>query len=419
MLIADDGSVDAANFEFYLEFIGATFLGSNSYFGESESFNCANTDDWTEGAAELGFKGNTGVGQGTFFWDASGLVTRTWGDDASGLTVGLDRTHEWDIEQAHIGWRSGNTFESLDEDTLTLMAGNFDYVVGSGLLLADGTSDGGQRGGWFISKRRAFRQSFKATLESGAWKLDGFYLQGEGRADDQRVYAYGGDFEYQFADAGLNTGLLYFKVPGQNVGDGTYREKYDSRAIRGDWAATDNLSFSGEYVHQSRPGTHPKGWYLSGGYQWNESRWTPELSYRYAHFDGDDLSTPGDEGFVTAAYGFTDYGTWFQGEISGNYPLSNSNLKSHMCRLQLFPNDAVVLNAIYYDFSLDQPNIFGDPVNSTDWGDEINLAVDWTVNDQWFLNFVAGWLVPGEAATNWTGGEQTWLYGMIYANFTY
>ena len=418
-LIAEEESDDDSNFKVYLELVGATFLGRNSYFGESESFNGANTDDWSEGAAELGFKGEIAAGKGAFFGDISGLVTGTWGDDGSGLTVGLDRTHEWDIEQAHIGWRSGNTFESLDEDALTLMAGNFDYVVGSGLLLADGTSDGGQRGGWFISWRKAFRESFKATLKSGAWKFDGFYLQGEGRFDDQRVYGYGGDFEYEFADAGLNTGLLYFKVPGQNVGDGSYREKYDSLSFRGDWAATDRLSFGGEYVHQSRPGTHPKGWYLKGGYQWNDTAWKPDLSYRYAHFDGDDLSTPGDEGFATAAYGFTDYGYWFQGEISGNYPLDNSNLDSHMLRLQLFPNDSLVLNAIYYDFKLDQPHIFGDPVGSTDWGDEINLAVDWSVSDRWFLNFVAGWLIPGDAAINWTGGDETWLYGMVYANFSY
>lgn len=419
VLNADEELDDDSACKVYLDIIGATFLGKNSYFGESESFNGANTDDWTEGAAELGIRGESAAGLGTFFWDASALVSRTWGDDASGLTVGLDRTHEWSIEQAHIGWKSGTTFESLDKDALTLMAGNFDYVVGSGLLLADGTADGGHKGGWFISKRRVFRRSFKATLETGAWKVDGFYLQGQGRSDDQRVYAYGGDFEYDFAEAGLNTGLLYFKVPGQNVGDGTYREKYDSLAIRGNWTATQNVSFDGEYVYQSQPGAHPKGWYLKTAYQWSDSPWKPELSYRYAHFDGDDLSTPADEGFVTAAYGFTDYGTWFQGEISGNYPLSNSNLKSHMLRLQLFPNDGVVLNAIYYDFKLDQPNIFGDPVESTDWGDEINLAADWSLNEQWFLSFVGGWLDPGKAAINWAGGDETWVYGMIYASFSY
>ena len=90
-----------------------------------------------------------------------------------------------------------------------------------------------------------------------------------------------------------------------------------------------------------------------------------------------------------------------------------------MIRLKLSPSDAVVLNAIYYDFKLDQPNIFGTPVWSTDWGDEVNLMLDWTVNDRWFLNFIVSWLAPGEAATNWTGGDKTWVNGMIYANFTY
>ena len=400
-----------------LDIIGATFVGSNSWFGESESFLGANTDDWTEGAVELGVAGHFPLGSGTFFAGLSGLVSATWSDDASGLTVGLDDTHEADLEQAHIGWRSGDTFSSMDTDALTLKAGNFDYLVGSGLLLADGTRDGGNRGGWFLSVRKAFRESFLATLKSGAWKVDGFYLQGEGRTDE-RVYGYGGDLEYEFADTGLNTGLLYLKIPDQNISDGTFREKYDSLAFRAYWAAADNLSFGGEYVYQSRPGTHPKGWYLRGAYKFSGTSWTPEFSYRYAHFDGDDLSTPGDEGFAPVAYGFTDYGTWFQGEISGNYPLENSNLKSHMLRLQLSPNDDWTLNVIYYDFKLDQPQIFGDPVGSTDWGDEINLAADYPIGDRWFLNGVIAWLKPGAAATNWTGGKKTWTYGMLYVSFS-
>ena len=105
VLTADEELGDNSAYKIYLDIIGATFLGENSYFGESDSFIGANTDNWTEGAAELGIRGETSVAQGTFFWDASGLLTGTWGDDASGLTVGLDQTHEWDIEQAHIGWK--------------------------------------------------------------------------------------------------------------------------------------------------------------------------------------------------------------------------------------------------------------------------------------------------------------------------
>jgi hypothetical protein len=405
-------------FNWQLDFAAATFLGNDSYFGESVGFNGANTDDWTEAAAELGFQAFAPLGQGTFFTELSGLVSRTWGDDASGLTVGLSHTHETDIEQAHIGWRSGSTFASLDVDALTLKAGNFDYLVGSGLLIADGTSDGGPRGGWFLSPRRAFRESFMARLKSAAWKLDGFYLHGEGRTDDVRTYGYGGDFEYGFADTGLNMGLLYIKVPDQTVSDGNFRQRYESLSLRGDWAASDELSFAGEYVYQSRTGAKPRGWYLKGAYQWSESGWTPEISYRYAHFDGDDIYTAENEGYEPVAYGFTDYGTWVQGEISGNYPLGNSNLKSHMLRLQLYPNKDLVLNIIYYDFALDQPNIFGDPVGSTDWGDELNLAVDYPITDKWLLNATVGWLVPGQAAINWTGGDKTWVYGMLYMSFS-
>ena len=421
MALAQDGTEAEAEkvFDWNLQIVGATFLGNHSYFGESEGFYGVNTDNWSEGAFELGIKGRSSLGKGTFFGQLSGMGSKTWGDDASGLTVGLDRTSEFDIEQAHIGWRSGDSFSSLDMDALTLMMGNFDYLVGSGLLLADGTADGGQRGGWYLSWRSAFRSSFLATLKSGTWKLDGFYLQGEGRGSDERVYAYGGDFEYEFADTGLSTGLLYFKVPDQKVNDGAFRERYESLSLRGGWTATDNLSFDGEYAYQSRPGTHPGGWYLKGAYQWNGTGWRPELSYRYARFDGDDLSTPGDEAFVPAAYGFTDYGTWVQGEISGNYPLGNSNIKSHMLRLALFPNNDLVLNAIYYDFTLDQPNISGEPVGSTDWGDEINLVADYTINNQWFLSGVFGRLEPGQAAINWTGGDKSWTYFMLYARYTY
>jgi len=155
-------------FDWNLNIAAATFLGSNSYFGESADVLGANTDDWTEAAIEVGFTGFIPLGKGTFFGAFSGLFSNTWGDDASGLTVGLDQTHDADIEQAHIGWRSGSTFLSLDMDALTLKAGNFDYVVGSGILLADGTADGGHRGGWYLGLRTAFRESFLATLKSGA-----------------------------------------------------------------------------------------------------------------------------------------------------------------------------------------------------------------------------------------------------------
>jgi hypothetical protein len=419
-LAREDASAgNQRGFDWILHIGAATFLGRNSWFGQSEEFVGAETDNWSEAAIKLGFKGHTPLGRGSFFGGISGVFSKTWGDDASGLTVGLDQTHEADIELAFIGWRSGTTFSSLDTDALTIKAGNFDYLVGTGLQIADGTSDGALRGGWYLGWRSVFHRSVLATLQSGAWKAEGFYLQGEPREVPELIHAYGGNFEYTFEDIGLNTGLLYFKRVDQISSNSIHIPWAESLSVRGDWASTDKLGFAGEYLYQSRPGSHPVGWYLKAVYQWSDVAWMPQLSYRYAAFDGDNLSTSQDESFYVAAYGSTDYGTWVQGEITGNYPLGNSNLKSNMLRLKLFPRHNLVLNAIYYDFHLDQPNIVGEPVGSTDWGNEIDLTATWTAENHLILNATFGLLFPGEAASNWIGGDKTWLYFMLHASYKF
>jgi hypothetical protein len=65
--------------------------------------------------------------------------------------------------------------------------------------------------------------------------------------------------------------------------------------------------------------------------------WVPRLFYRYAFFEGDKLGTAKSEAFDPLFGGFHDWGTWWQGEIAGNYLLSNSNLISHELRVHLTP----------------------------------------------------------------------------------
>ena len=61
--------------------------------------------------------------------------------------------------------------------------------------------------------------------------------------------------------------------------------------------------------------------------------WQPTLSYRYAFFQGDDPGTIADEAFDPLFVGFYDWGTWWQGEIAGEYFLANSNSISHLARV--------------------------------------------------------------------------------------
>ena len=68
---------------------------------------------------------------------------------------------------------------------------------------------------------------------------------------------------------------------------------------------------------------------MQGAYELSEVTWKPTLSYRYAAFEGDDPTTAANETFDPLLLGFNDWGQWWQGEIAGEYFLSNSNLISH------------------------------------------------------------------------------------------
>ena len=123
-----------------------------------------------------------------------------------------------------------------------------------------------------------------------------------------------------FADAELKPGR-----DGLNV--------FNLRAYTAPIASTPDLSFEFEYASERNgEALDSNAWTLQGGYELSESTWKPTLSYRYAFFQGDDPDTASNEAFDPLFLGFYDWGTWWQGEIAGEYFLSNSNLKSHLVR---------------------------------------------------------------------------------------
>jgi hypothetical protein len=95
---------------------------------------------------------------------------------------------------------------------------------------------------------------------------------------------------------------------------------------------------------------------------------------RRATFSGDDLATPLDERFREIAYGMTEWGSWYQGEITGEYALGNGNLDSRLARLTLAPTDAVTFDVLYYRFTLEQPASFG--ATADDWGGRVGGGRD-------------------------------------------
>ena len=87
------------------------------------------------------------------------------------------------------------------------------------------------------------------------------------------------------------------------------------------------------------------------------------------------------EAFDGLLTGFYDWGTWWQGEIAGEYFVSNSNLISHQLRLHVTPIDAISTGLILYDFQLDKPASLGAQVTSDEVAYELDGYLDWSVND--------------------------------------
>ena len=116
-------------------------------------------------------------------------------------------------------------------------------------------------------------------------------------------------------------------------------ETLDVASVRLDWHGPGGFGLSGEYVDESSSQADATGFYGQISYAPQNTRWSPALSYRYASFDGDDPATEDDELFREIAYGFTDWGSWYQGEITGEYVFGNGNLNSNLVRLKMQPQE--------------------------------------------------------------------------------
>ena len=184
----------------------------------------------------------------------------------------------------------------------------------------------------------------------------------------------------------------------------------------------DNLTLAGEYTYQF--GTSDEGereaygWFAEAAYAFQNVTWSPVLSYRYSRFSGDSNPADGvsntfDPLFFGAGGG---WGTWFQCEVNGEYVLFNSNQVAHQVKLAVKPTDDIGAGVIYYHFDLDKSNYFGTPVSSRNFADEVNVYMDWKVNEKLYIYAVAGVAIPQTAAKEVFGDD---LNGVVEALLIY
>jgi hypothetical protein len=374
------------------------------------------SDNWMEGSIKPALSAEyTTRSAAQVYAKVSGVGARTYN---SAPTLVGDEGSSFDVEDLYIGWRSGTSL-GVGENALDFTVGRAPYKLGNGMLVGDGAADGGTLGGYWTGARKAFEVAAIGRFKPGAHTFEGFYLDKDDvpEADsDSKLWG----FNYEYAIGEDTTLGATFMKWSADPGEAPQRDGLEVHNVRAYTAPFPNLkalSFEAEYALEDNDAALDSfAWNVLAAYQLAMA-WQPKVSYRYAFFEGDDPATAENEAFDPLFTGFDDWGSWWQGEIAGEYFVSNSNLISHQVRVHAAPSEAVATGLILYDFRLDNRASAG--VTADDVATEIDWYLDWTINDNLLVSFVAALAEPGDAVEQSSGRTDTFWYGMVFAAYSF
>lgn len=376
-------------------------------------------DNWFEGSIKPALTATyTSSKSWQLYGKVSGVGERTYG--AAPSLVGEDAS-SFKAEDLHVGWRSGKTLGGLGENALELTVGRAQYQLGHGFLLWDGAAEGGTRGGYWTNARKAFQFAAIGRFKPGHHTLEGFYLDKDDLPEaDSGSRLWGTNYEFAVGEA-TTLGATYMKwyAHADQAPQRDGLNVYNARAYTTPFPNLKALSFEAEYAKEDNGAAlDSNAWTAQAAYELSMP-WKPKLAYRYAFFEGDDPGTEQNEAFDPLFLGFYDWGTWWQGEIAGEYFVANSNLISHQVRLQLAPNDAIGTGLIFYKFLADKPAAVGPGVTARDVAFEMDWYMDWKVNNNFTFSFVGAFANPGKLVEQAYDRTKNFAYGMILLAYSY
>jgi len=330
---------------------------------------------------------------------------------------------KYTLESAYLAWQSEDLFPELGHNAIELSGGNQNYQVFDGLLFWDGGQDSTNRGANWLSPRKAFRETGIARLNLEGFMFEGVHLKYNDHPDTQtRLGA--GRIEYVTDDwvmKHLKAGFMAFDV---YESDTASRDRMNGIYVYHEATPLPELpdfTYQASFVRESNSKSsglsEAYGWYVTPAYQLSNLPWNPRLSYRYASFSGG-----GTRGFDSLFTGLPEWGSWFQGELLGEFVLSDSNLNSNQVRLRLEPNEIVTINLIYYKFLLDSRHQdFGLTASrvSRSLADEVDLIVDVALTNWWSLTATSSVANPNRGFREAVNGSATWINGYLYMNFNF
>jgi hypothetical protein len=192
--------------------------------------------------------------------------------------------------------------------------------------------------------------------------------------------------------------------------------------IGGQLKLMDALTLEGEFVYETgkKNGTQDRkgkaGW-ASVGYSFPVT-YSPYVRGTYVYYSGDKdpTDTTSDyEGFDPMYAGFIGWNRWIQGEQTGELWLGKTNKKVAIAEAGFAPLPPMTISLMYLNHRIAEKESFG--TTSSKWGDEVNLFMDYQINDQLFLHLGTGMMKPGDAAKEVAGDDKNAYFGQVWLKF--
>jgi len=371
------------------------------------------TDQWFEGflKGRVEFERDTTTGQ---LFGAASYAVAANGPHTADLVGGEASSNH--VDALYLGWRRGEP----ETGTLEVRAGRTPFVLAHQFLLADGFADGGSRGGYWSNARTAWAPGAVGRYRRGPWRAQGFWLRRDEQPETDTDTRIGGlDLAWSPGNGSLEVGATWLSL-GANE-RASQRDGATVWGLRAYWTPTSvPLVLESEWVRQDNGlALDASAAYLQAGWTFQESAWGWNVEYRYAWFEGDDPATRANENYDPLYPGFRDWGTWWQGEIAGEYFLSNSNLRTHMAKLRFEPLPRFTTGWVWFDYTVDRPGSFLGGTVSDDLGSELDWYLDFKANDFVSMSLVLARTDPGPAAAEAFNRRSDLTLAFFYLSFQY
>lgn len=391
----------------------------NASFGSTSDAQPDSGPDWWEAVAipELSGEVDLPGDNGTIFGGLAASLSMTRGSghgDVTGSTPYHPESSR--LKKSYLGWRSGELLaDTLGKDALTFSFGRQTFLFGDGFLVGDAYSNTGKYGAYWIGPGSEFQSSAVLSLDSHGWHGDLFHLKAHqyvSHASDTDTSTNGVNLDYTLADRG-KFGVAYLNIDDSDIDARDGMNVYNIRAKGTPFASIPGLAFGGQYVYEdnSHNGENisDDGWYLQTTYSFQNTSWNPEVAYRYAEFSKDY-----DPLFYSFAGG---WGSWFFGEIVGEYMLFNNNLKINMVKASVHPTDSLTTGIIGYNFRFKDANAAG--VSDKNFANEVDFYADWGITDHLSLSGVYAVAFAEDGAEQTYGDDKTSQLAELYATYTF